>query len=110
MSKRYVGVLSVAIAAAIGLPVWASAKGGVKHPDVKALYAKNCAGCHGAKMQGGVGPALTREGKKRTYTWLVVELKNPKSHKKNSMMPTAAAEHLSVANVKAMAAYLSKLK
>ncbi len=27
--------------------------------DAAALYATSCAGCHGASLQGGVGPALT---------------------------------------------------
>lgn len=27
-------------------------------PDGSVLYAGNCAGCHGAKAEGGVGPAL----------------------------------------------------
>lgn len=28
-------------------------------PDGQALFAGNCAGCHGAQAEGGVGPALS---------------------------------------------------
>lgn len=31
-------------------------------PSGRALYAGNCAGCHGAQAQGGVGPGLTAVG------------------------------------------------
>ena len=31
----------------------------------RALYAQNCAGCHGANREGGAGPSLQAEGQKR---------------------------------------------
>ena len=34
-------------------------------PDAGALYAKHCAGCHGADRLGGIGPALLPQNLKR---------------------------------------------
>lgn len=31
--------------------------------DGKSIYAKNCAACHGANGEGGVGPALNQKSK-----------------------------------------------
>jgi len=40
--------------------------------DAAALYSSNCASCHGANRQGGVGPALTPASLAgRTVSWLV---------------------------------------
>jgi mono/diheme cytochrome c family protein len=51
--------------------------------DVKA-YQKTCAGCHGAKLQGGMGPALvgkqfwlTYSGKKVSTLWSAVHTQMP---------------------------------
>ena len=47
------------LAAAIALPAWAQA------PDAAALYAAQCASCHGADRFGGTGPALLPENLER---------------------------------------------
>ena len=61
------------------LPIWAFAYvGALSPPSTKAevltpiqqgaqLYAKNCAVCHGAKGEGGVGPALAGGDAKITF-------------------------------------------
>jgi mono/diheme cytochrome c family protein len=61
------------------LPIWAFAYvGALNPPSTKAqvltpiqlgaqLFAKNCASCHGAKGEGGVGPALAGGDAKLTF-------------------------------------------
>ncbi len=61
------------------LPIWAFAYvGALNPPSTKAealtpiqqggqIFAKNCASCHGAKGEGGVGPALAGGDAKITF-------------------------------------------
>ncbi len=51
------------LTAALGLLVAGAAQAG--EPDVAAIYAKNCAECHGADRLGRTGPALLPESLKR---------------------------------------------
>ena len=43
----------------------------------RALYAQNCAGCHGANREGGVGPSLRAEGQKRNVEAVMKLLASP---------------------------------
>lgn len=48
-----------------------------------------CAGCHQIDGVGGnIGPDLSNEGGKgRSRSWLVIQIRNPKAHNANSIMP-----------------------
>lgn len=59
------------------------------------VYQKTCAGCHGAKLQGGMGPALfgkelwlTYGGKKASTLWSAVHTQMP------MMLPGSVGEDL----------------
>ncbi|MDE2571373.1 MAG: cytochrome c [bacterium] len=71
----------------------------------KKLFAANCASCHGANGQGGVGPTLHGQLKnppmKRTHTALVAWIKNPKPP-----MPKLYPSPLSAKDVDDLAAYV----
>ncbi len=56
-----------------------------------AVYQTNgCAGCHAIKGTGGViGPDLSGEGNRgRNREWLLVQIKNPKAHFPDTIMPS----------------------
>lgn len=54
MSKSF-AVLAALCLASVSMAAPTAAAG-------KAIYAANCAGCHGAKAQGGIGPNLKEAG------------------------------------------------
>ena len=81
-----------------------------KAPDAAAVFARACAGCHGAKLQGGVGPALANEGSKHDAKWLAQKITDPMKLKPNSPMPPASRLNVSAPEVKALAAWLAKKK
>lgn len=51
------------------------AAGDAKHG--KELYAANCAACHGATYEGGVGPALKDEKKRKDAAAIKKQIENP---------------------------------
>jgi ubiquinol-cytochrome c reductase cytochrome b subunit len=60
----------------------------------KALFnSQGCSGCHKINGIGGsLGPDLSDEGKKgRSSQWLKEQIRNPKSHFPNSVMPSFSA-------------------
>ncbi len=107
------------MAGAAGAPAARLGKGetgGAKGPAGKGVAAgrklfqsEGCAGCHKVNGQGGtMGPELsgaTLKGK--TRKWLADQIRNPKSHNPNSIMP--AFSQLSKNQVNALVDYLMGL-
>jgi len=74
------------------------------------LFAtNNCAVCHKINGAGGtIGPDLSNEANlNRTRDWLTTQLRNPKAHKSDSVMPDVAK--LPDADVSAIVDYLMSL-
>jgi nitric oxide reductase subunit C len=68
-----------------------------------------CTACHRINGIGGqVGPDLSAVGARRSKEWIETQIKNPKSHNPNSIMPSFS--RLSRDDLEALAAYLSRLK
>lgn len=65
------------------------------------LYAANCAACHGANGNGGVGPNLHRLAAKMSLDRTVAYIKNP-----TAPMPRLYPRTLSEAQVRQIAAYV----
>jgi mono/diheme cytochrome c family protein len=62
----------------------------VSGPDGPALFAANCAGCHGAQAQGGVGPKLAGLVKPWTapqFAHAVLNGQAPEGRALSAMMP-----------------------
>ncbi len=58
----------------------------------QALFASNCAGCHGAQAQGGVGPALldTKTWADAAFSEAVLHGKHPSGRELALVMPRFA--------------------
>lgn len=69
------------------------------------LFAGNCAACHGAKMQGGFGPALHGEATKRTAAETLALLLDPPAP-----MPKLSPDPLSLKQMEAIASYVRSEK
>jgi mono/diheme cytochrome c family protein len=73
--------LTICFMLAAGLAVQAAfadteqAHGDAKHG--KAVFAEHCALCHGAKAEGGLGPALKDELKRKTAEQIRAQVMNP---------------------------------
>lgn len=68
-----------------------------------------CSACHMINGVGGqLGPDLTKVGSRRNKTWIEEQIKNPKSHNPDSMMPSFA--RVSDKDMGDLADYLSGLK
>gem|GEM_PF-768607 len=76
----------------------------------KIFQSRPCLGCHTVDGKGGsVGPDLSDEGAKgRSLDWLKAQVRDPKSHDPNTVMPSFKS--LSPHQVDALAAYLDSLK
>ena len=76
-----------------------------------AVYqSQQCKDCHTLKGKGGaVGPNLTYVGSKRSRDYIVVQIRDPKSHNANTDMPSFR-DKLSDQDINALADYLSGLK
>ncbi len=76
----------------------------------EAIYkAQGCSACHTIAGVGGkVGPDLSLVGKKRDKEWIEEQLRNPKSHNSQSIMPSFSK--LSPKDLDDLAAYLAGLK
>jgi len=71
--------------------------------------SQGCSACHAIGGVGGnIGPDLTKVGSRRDKEWIEDQIKNPKSHNPNSIMPSFAA--LPRENIEDLADYLSGLK
>jgi len=106
MNRFTTGLLTAAAFAVCALPGWSKSQA----PNAQAIYSKSCAGCHGAKLQGAIGPPLTHIGKKRSAAWIDEKIENPKKTKPNTLMPPASVLKLNNGEVKALAAFLSHKK
>lgn len=68
------------------------------------VYAANCAACHGAAGQGGIGPELQGENTRKDIAGTIFWIKNP-----ILPMPALYPKPLSEQNVDAVAAYVESL-
>jgi mono/diheme cytochrome c family protein len=68
------------------------------------IYAANCAACHGANAQGGIGPVLTGEKTRKDTAAAIAWIKNPKLP-----MPKLYPSVLSEKDVQDVAAYVESL-
>ena len=77
---------------------------------VAVYLAQLCKDCHTLKGKGGaVGPNLTYVGSKRSRDYIVVQIRDPKSHNANTDMPSFR-DKLSDQEISDLADYLSGLK
>ena len=75
----------------------------------KLFWSNRCKECHTINGKGGSsGPNLTYVGSKRSREYIVQQIKDPKSHKPNSDMPSFRNE-LTEQEINALADYLSRL-
>ncbi len=64
---------------------------GKPKPGEAIFRAQGCPACHAINGVGGnVGPDLSRVGARRGHEWLEEQLKDPKTHNPNSVMPSYA--------------------
>ncbi len=70
----------------------------------KTLYAQNCAACHGASGQGGVGPSLQGESARKNLGQAVSWIEHPQPP-----MPTLYPGTLSAKDVLDIGAYVESL-
>ncbi len=66
------------------------------------LYATNCASCHGASGQGGVGPSLAGIAKRKSLNQIVTFIESPAG----SVMPKLYPSTLSATQVHEIATYI----
>lgn len=69
------------------------------------IFAQNCAACHGARGQGGVGPALIGESARKNFVQAVRWIKHP-----NPPMPALYPQTLNERDVRDVAAFVEALK
>jgi ubiquinol-cytochrome c reductase cytochrome c subunit len=70
-----------------------------------AVFAANCAACHGAQGQGGVGPSLKGESARKDTAAVAAFVKNPAG-----AMPKLFPSVLNESDVAAVAAYVETLR
>ncbi|MDE2460362.1 MAG: c-type cytochrome, partial [Gammaproteobacteria bacterium] len=90
------GVAQMQVAAGIGTTM-------VTHGQ--QIFAANCAVCHGAYGEGGVGPSLQDESTRKDLDEVIAWIKDPKPP-----MPKLYPKPLNEADVQAVAAYVETLK
>ncbi|HXP92523.1 MAG TPA: cytochrome c [Candidatus Binatia bacterium] len=72
----------------------------------KKIYAANCSACHGATgAEGGVGPSLKNETKKKNLAQIVAWIKSPQPP-----MPKLYPSPLSATDVNNVAAFVASIK
>jgi mono/diheme cytochrome c family protein len=81
-----------------------------KEPRGALLFERErCNECHMINGKGGgVGPDLTYVGRRRSRDYIISQVKNPKAHNPDSVMPSFA--HLPEQDLRDLADYLSSLK
>jgi mono/diheme cytochrome c family protein len=92
--------------------------GGEEYSQGKKVYADNeCARCHKLGETGGgasqtSGPNLSKVGIVQGYTkkWLADHIRDPKTHKAESRMPSFPAERISDSDLNALVDYLASRK
>jgi mono/diheme cytochrome c family protein len=99
-----IGAFGVAILLIIMLTIFR------KEPRGALLFKnKNCIECHTINGKGGsVGPNLTYVGQRRSRSYIIEQMINPKSHNANTAMPSFA--HFPEKDINDLADYLSNLK
>jgi ubiquinol-cytochrome c reductase cytochrome b subunit len=77
---------------------------------LQLFQSQGCTGCHRVNNAGGtIGPDLSGEGLRgRTRDWLITQIRNPKAHNPNSVMPAFSA--VSDRDVNELLDYLLSLK
>jgi ubiquinol-cytochrome c reductase cytochrome c subunit len=83
-------------------PVALAATGDPVHG--RQIFTANCAACHGAAAQGGVGPSLRGESTRKNTAAAIAWIKNPKLP-----MPKLYPNPLSQKDVEDVAAYIESL-
>ena len=73
---RSIPVLA-ALVPAMSVQPAVSARAAEAGPTGEALYGRNCAGCHGASLEGGAGPSLKDQGRKRSVAAIAQLIANP---------------------------------
>ncbi|HET6895793.1 MAG TPA: cytochrome c [Candidatus Baltobacteraceae bacterium] len=71
----------------------------------KMVFAQNCASCHGARGEGGMGPSLEHESTRKNASQAIAWIENPAPP-----MPKLYPSTLSAADVRDVAAYIETLK
>jgi mono/diheme cytochrome c family protein len=104
--------LSLALALSVLVAQTANAAGTSKSSAMgnatagKKIFSANCSSCHGATgAEGGVGPSLKNETKRKNYAQIVAWIKNPKAP-----MPKLYPSPLSEKDVENVAAYVTTVK
>jgi ubiquinol-cytochrome c reductase cytochrome b subunit len=74
------------------------------------FQSQGCISCHRVNNAGGtIGPDLSSEGLRgRTRDWLIIQIRNPKAHDPNSVMPVFST--LSDKDINELVDYLLRLK
>jgi mono/diheme cytochrome c family protein len=70
----------------------------------KQIFAANCASCHGAAGEGGVGPSLQNIAQRKSLAETISFIENPSG----SVMPKLYPSTLSAAQVRDVATYISQ--
>ena len=106
MHKRVIAHCSLAaIAIVTALAACSSSSKGAE-----VFRREKCMDCHTLKGKGGsVGPNLTYVGSKRSRDYIVVQIRDPKSHNPKTEMPSFR-DKLSDQEIGDLADYLSGLK
>jgi len=87
----------------------ATAAATAETPGEAVFKAQGCSACHTVGGLGGkIGPDLSKVGSRRSREWIEEQIKYPKSHNPNSIMPGFAK--LSEKDMEALSGYLSGLK
>jgi mono/diheme cytochrome c family protein len=72
----------------------------------KKIFSANCSACHGQTgAEGGVGPSLKNETKRKNLAGIVAWIKNPQPP-----MPKLYPSPLSASDVNNVAAYVASIK
>ena len=75
----------------------------------RIIGREKCRECHTIHGTGGAsGPNLTYVGSRRSREYIIEQIKNPKSHKAETAMPSFS--RLPEQDINALADYLSRLK
>jgi nitric oxide reductase subunit C len=89
-------------------PLVGSASAALK-PGESIFNAQGCSACHRINGVGGtIGPDLSKVGSRRDKAWIEDQIRNPKNHNPNSIMPSFAK--LPDKDVEQLADYLTGLK
>ncbi|MBV8364133.1 MAG: cytochrome c [Candidatus Eremiobacteraeota bacterium] len=91
-------------AAPVAAPPASNVSGAGDAAHGKTIFMQNCASCHGATAQGGVGPSLKNEKARKNLTQATAWIKHPQPP-----MPKLYPSPLSEKDVRDVAAYVESL-